>query len=121
VEEGAEVAVARDAALTVAQDVDGRHVAGAGDVAGCNREVQEAQVVAVVMVGDGAGVVDAEGVEGVGEGVRGGVVDKRAERVSKCEGGDGYGGRMSASREREEGDVVGDERMHAVDGDEFFG
>ena len=120
-EESAEAAVARDAALAVAQDVDGGHVTGAGDVARGDGELQETHVVAVVMVGDGAGVVDAEGVEGVWESVGGGVVDERVEGVGECEGGDGYCGGVGAGREGEECDIVGHEGVHAVDGDEFFG
>ena len=55
--------VARHAALAVAEDVDGAEVAA---LAVGRAEV--AEEVRVVVVGDGARVVDAERVEGVGEG-----------------------------------------------------
>jgi hypothetical protein len=62
----AELAVAGHAALAVAQDVDGAEVAGLAVGGG-----ERAQEGGVVVVGDGAWVVDAEGVEGVGEGEEG--------------------------------------------------
>lgn len=62
-EEAAELVVAGDGAFAVAEEVDGSHVAveavGGGEVA---------EEGGVVVVCDGAGVADAEGVEGVGEG-----------------------------------------------------
>jgi len=63
-------AVAWDAALAVAQDVDGCHVARAAAVGRVERELEEAHVRGVVVVGYCTGVVDAEGVDGRGEGHR---------------------------------------------------
>ena len=60
-EEPAEGVVAGDAALAVAQDVDDAHVE-----VGAVGEVQITQEGGRVAVGDGAGVVDAEGVDDVG-------------------------------------------------------
>ena len=72
-----------------------------------------------VVEGEGAGVVDAEAVEDVGEG-EGGYV-KRLARVFEGGGLDGVGLFVDAGGAGEEGDGVGDERVHAVHADEFFG
>ena len=65
-EQAAEFRVAGDASLTVAQDVDGAHVSDLA-VGGCELLHHRA----VIVVGDGARVVDSERVEGVGEGCSG--------------------------------------------------
>lgn len=99
-EEAAKLAIPRDAALAVAKDVDGCHITG--DTVG-RRDVP--QEVGVVIVRDGTGVVDAEGVEGVAEGGFG--VDCILGFL-EGEGLDGHCFRVGAGCCVEEGDVVFD-------------
>ena len=105
-EEAAELVVAWDAALAVAEEVDGAHVAVEAVRGG--EVLEEAGVVGV---GDCARVVDAEGVEGVCEGEA--VVE---DLLGFGEGGffDGHGGLVGSGLGREEGDAVGDEGVHSV-------
>lgn len=126
-EETAELAVSRDAALTISQDIDGCHVTG-HSVWSCDVP----QEVGVVVVGDCTRVVDAERVEGVAKGgfridcVLGFLEGERFDR--HCFG-------VGASCGVEEGDVIcvmlawpfgdlkgltWDQRMQAVNGDKFF-
>ena len=114
VEEAAEGIVARNAALAVAQNVDGAHVEVLA-VGG----VQVAQEVGGVVDGDGARVVDAEGVEDVGEGETG--VLHRLARVREGDVMHGQCGPVRAVLDVEEGDVVRDQGVEAIHGDEFFG
>lgn len=131
VDEAEEGHVARNAALAVAQDVEGAEIAeetvGGGELA---------QEGGVVVVRYGAGVVDAEGVEGVCEGA-GGVYGVLS--VLECEGGDGGCGCVGAGGGGEEGYVfcvtwsvafdggvleergrTRDQGVQAIDGDELL-
>lgn len=97
-EESSEGVVARHGSFAVPEDVDDAHIShGAVWV----REL--AHEGGHIVVGDGAGVVDAEGEEGVAE------CDAVVERVLgfvKGDVGDGDGGGVGAAFGREEGDVV---------------
>jgi hypothetical protein len=137
VEESSEGIVARDGAFAVAQDVDGAHVAGVAVRGG-----ELAHEGGHVVVGDGAGVVDAEGEEGVAEGD---VVVEWVAGFVEGNGGNGEGGGVGAGLCGEEGHVVwgllagchmeeasgckewqmdcltGNETVESVDCDELFG
>ena len=97
-EEPPEGVVAGDAPLAISQDVDDAHIAQSP--VWVRKLAHEGSH---VVMGDGAGVVDAEREEGVAEG------DAVVERVlGLVEGnvGDGDGGRVGAAFGGEEGDVV---------------
>jgi hypothetical protein len=98
-EKASELIVARDPALAVAQDVDSRHVPG--DAVWGRHLAHEG---AMVVVCDGAWVVDAEGEESVSEG--GGTVDNGVPGMGEDDGGDRESGTVSAGGEGEESDIV---------------
>jgi hypothetical protein len=72
----------RDPTLAITQDVNGCHVAHAPAGAGAGQEGEETHIGGIVVVGYCAGVVDAEGVEGRGEGHSVGA-DKGRESVGE--------------------------------------
>jgi hypothetical protein len=97
-EQAAEFRVAGDASLAVAQDVDGAHVP---DLAVGSSELLHHR--AVIVVGDGARVVDSERVEGVGEGCSG---FDAVERLLENDIFDWDGFNVLSTDGTEEGDVV---------------
>lgn len=77
-EHASEGTIARDAALPITEDVDGAHVPGDAIIGG----LEVAEEVGIVMVRNGAGVVDAKRVKCVGK--RKAVLQKGSLGVFKC-------------------------------------